>query len=91
MPTSTALAYKPTKASEDLFLRVFTPSPPQKANNANTTPVFPAGDLSFLHDIPAIGGKFQTANLLGPQGQPSLTVANGAADTLQGMLYFNFR
>ncbi|WP_375443899.1 glycoside hydrolase family 2 protein [uncultured Fibrella sp.] len=78
-------------ASEDLFLRVFTPSPPQKANNANTVPAFPAGGLSFLHDIPAIGGKFQTANLLGPQGQPSLTVANGAADTLQGVLYFDFR
>ncbi len=78
-------------ASEDLFLRMFTPSPPKAAPNANTVPVFPSGGISFLNDIPAIGTKFQKADVLGPQSQKSLTSANGASDTLQGVIYFDFR
>lgn len=78
-------------ASEELFLRVLTPSRPKAAPNANTVPVFPAGGLSFLHDIPAIGTKFQQPEGLGPQSQKALTTANGGSDTFQGLLYFDFR
>ncbi|WP_460906940.1 glycoside hydrolase family 2 protein [Spirosoma areae] len=78
-------------SSEDLFLRVFTPARPKAAPNDNTVPVFPAGGLSFLHDIPAIGTKFQKPAGLGPQSQPALTGANGGSDTFQGVLYFDFR
>ncbi len=78
-------------ASDNLFFRMLTPTRPKAANNNNTVPVFPSGGLSFLHDIPAIGTKFQKAEVLGPQSQKALTEANGGSDTLQGVLYFDFR
>ena len=78
-------------ATEDLFLRLFTPSRPKTANNENTLPIFPAGGISFLNDIPAIGTKFQKPEVLGPQSQQGQTSANGSSDTLYGELYFDFR
>ena len=77
--------------SEDLFLRVLTPSLPKAAPNNSTTPPFPTGGLSFLHDIPPIGTKFQKPDSMGPASQKSLTGANGGTDTFQGVLYFDFR
>jgi hypothetical protein len=77
--------------SEDLFLRVLTPSLPKAAPNNSTTPSFPTGGLSFLHDIPPIGTKFQKPDSMGPASQKSLTGANGGTDTFQGVLYFDFR
>ncbi|GAB3641178.1 glycoside hydrolase family 2 protein [Spirosoma arcticum] len=84
-------AFTMLSASDDLFLRMLTPARPKAAPNDNTVPVFPAGGISFLHDIPAIGTKFQKAEGLGPQSQKALTGANGGQDTFQGVLYFDFR
>ncbi|MFD2572062.1 glycoside hydrolase family 2 protein [Spirosoma soli] len=77
--------------SDNLFLRMLTPTSPKAANNANTVPGFPAGGISFMHGIPAIGTKFQQPSVLGPQSQSNLMFANGGLDTQQGVLYFNFK
>ena len=84
-------AFAVLSASDALFLRMFTPARPKAAPNDNTVPVFPSGGISFLHDIPAIGTKFQKAELLGPQSQKALTGANGGQDAFQGTLFFDFR
>ncbi|MFA5330228.1 MAG: glycoside hydrolase family 2 TIM barrel-domain containing protein [Prolixibacteraceae bacterium] len=57
---------------EDIFLRLFTPEKPKGAQNDNTSPEFPSGDISFLHGIDAIGTKFKKAEQLGPMSQPNL-------------------
>lgn len=44
------------------YLRVGTP----RISHENTTVEFPAGDLSWLHAIPAIGEKFTPTEVLGP-------------------------
>ncbi|MCJ8210013.1 glycoside hydrolase family 2 [Mucilaginibacter sp. RS28] len=53
-------------ASEDVYLRLFTPANPK--NVYNTAPPFPVGDISFMHAIPAIGTKSQKAENTGPAG-----------------------
>ncbi len=58
---------------QDVFLRLFTPK--NGTDPRHTAPPFPAGDLSLLDAIPAIGTKFDPAATLGPQSQQ--TVANG--------------
>jgi hypothetical protein len=51
--------------SNDIFLRMLTPGEP--AAPARTKFEYPAGEISFLHGINAIGTKFMDANRLGPQ------------------------
>ena len=51
-----------SSTSPDLYLRVGTP----RFSLLNTSPAFPAGDLSFLQAIPAIGSKFVAADKTGP-------------------------
>jgi hypothetical protein len=51
--------------TEDLYLRLFTPE--EAPDPARTHVNHPAGDLSFMLGIPAIGTKFKDAELLGPQ------------------------
>ena len=50
-----------------------------------TTVDFPAGDLSFLHAIPAMGSKFVTPEKTGPASQPAK-----ASGTYSGSLAFGF-
>lgn len=69
--------------SDSLYLRLFTPRFPAAAGFA--TAPFPAGDISFLHGIPAIGNKFQPASSLGPSG-----ARNRAGGDYSGTLYFFF-
>ncbi|MBW8327075.1 MAG: hypothetical protein K0M50_20090 [Prolixibacteraceae bacterium] len=57
---------------EDVFLRLFTPEKPHGATNDNTSPEFPAGNISFLHGINPIGTKFTKAETLGPMSQPNM-------------------
>lgn len=57
-------------ASEDVFLRLFTPAPP--AHPYNTVPAYPAGDISFMHGIPPVGTKSQKAEAMGPMGQKNM-------------------
>jgi len=52
--------------NEDVFLRLYTPGNPMKTYN--TAPPFPAGDISFMQGIPAIGTKSQRGEKLGPAG-----------------------
>ncbi len=66
---------------EDVYLRVGTP----RVDHPRTTVEFPAGNLSFLHAIPAIGTKFQSAANLGPQGQWTR-----AAGRYEGTVVFRF-
>ena len=51
----------------DVFLRVGTPP----LSHINTSPDFPAGDISFLQAIPAMGSKFVTPENTGPGSQPA--------------------
>lgn len=56
-----------TSASPDLYLRIGTP----QLDHAYTSAEFPAGDLSFLHAIPAMGSKFVLPEDSGPASQPA--------------------
>ncbi|MCX6951188.1 MAG: beta-galactosidase, partial [Verrucomicrobia bacterium] len=49
------------------FLRVGTP----RITHPQTMADFPAGNLSILHAIPAMGSKFKAADVAGPSGQPA--------------------
>jgi hypothetical protein len=55
----------------NLFLRVLTPPTTDQANTYKDPP-FPAGGISLLNGISAIGNKFQLPNLTGPAGQTNL-------------------
>jgi hypothetical protein len=56
--------------NEDIFLRLFTPR--FSVTPFNTAPVFPTGDLSFMHGISPIGTKSQKAEKMGPMGQKNM-------------------
>ncbi|NOY37356.1 MAG: glycoside hydrolase family 2 [Chlorobi bacterium] len=68
---------------EDLFLRVY--DQPDGKDPGHTAMIWPKGDISFLHAIPAIGTKFQDLPALGPQSKKF-----SAAGTYSGTLYFYF-
>jgi hypothetical protein len=68
--------------TEDLFLRLYTPS---FADAMDASAAFPPGDISFLHGIAPIGMKFLEAGRLGPQGGRHLAHGDFA-----GTLYFFF-
>lgn len=70
---------------EDVFLRLFTPQKPAGANNNNTSPEFPSGNISFLHGINPIGTKFTKPERLGPMSQPNMFLYDKSLT-----LYFNF-
>jgi hypothetical protein len=70
-----------TSISPEIFLRIGTP----RVSLSSTTPDFPAGDLSFLHAIPAMGSKFSPPDRSGPAGQ----IAK-AAGRYEGTLVFRF-
>lgn len=65
----------------DTYLRIGTP----RVDHPNTTVDFPAGDLSVLHAIPAIGSKMQPAHRFGPQSQPAR-----ASGRYEGSMVFGF-
>ncbi len=70
-------------ATPDLFFRVLTP-PVASVSRPGVSPEFPAGNLSFLHAINAIGNKFATPDpsLTGPASAPNLATGlyTGAVD-----------
>ncbi len=78
-------------ATKDLFLHLFTPAAAKFSTQSTgvrgeVNPPFPAGNISFLHGISAIGTKFTKAEAEGPQSQKN--IYNG--ETLKGTLYFRF-
>ena len=75
-------------ANEDIFLRLFTPEFPD--DPFNTAPVFPGGDISFMHGIPAIGTKSQLAQNMGPSGKKNMYFDFWKARARELHLYFDF-
>ncbi len=77
-------------ATDDLFLRWFTPATPEEkgAEPRHTRVAFPPGDISLLHGIAAVGTKFHPAAAHGPAGQANLVPRLG--HTYRGTVYFKF-
>ncbi len=70
-----------TALSSDAILRVGTP----RISHQNTSVEFPAGDLSFMQAIPAMGSKFVTTDQSGPSSERAK-----AAGQYRGTLSFHF-
>ncbi len=73
---------------ENIFLEMLQPEKPKGAKNDHTSPLFPDGNIGFMHGISPIGTKFQPANKLGPQSQQNIQMNYVP---LSGALYFDFR
>ncbi len=69
--------------TDDLFLRVYSQPEGYKPRHAGM--VWPEGDISVLHAIPAIGTKFHAPADLGPQSQKFK-----ASGMYRGTVYFYF-
>lgn len=74
--------------TNNIFLEMLKPEKPHAANNDNTSPPFPDGNIGFMHAISAIGTKFQAAELMGPQSQKNKQLNY---EPLKGVLRFDFR
>lgn len=77
-------------ATEDLFLRLYTPDEPT-GGPMHTTMIFPEGDISFLQGISAIGTKFKDPEALGPESQLNMYQRHRETSALEIELYFDFR
>jgi len=75
--------------SPNTYLRMLTPEQPADAVKGATVKDFPVGDISFVKNIPAIGTKFQTPDLLGPQGNDEYFFGNDD-EPIQINLTFEF-
>jgi hypothetical protein len=74
--------------TENLFYRLYTPKLGTDSGSIESRRVavpYPAGDISFLHAVPAIGNKFHEPDKTGPQGQPT-----HASGRYEATLYFQF-
>lgn len=77
--------------TDGLYFRVFTPQEPSgKQNGIHTMPDFPAGDLSFLLDIPAIR-SFKPISQHGPHSQPGIIRIKKGDEGIRLDLVFDFR
>jgi len=56
-----------------------------------TFPPFPKGDISFLYDIPAIGTKFKSAEMLDPNSQKGRFSEHRGDENYPIKLWFDFR
>lgn len=74
----------------NLFFQLFTPAKPQNIRGG-VYPPFPEGDLSFLYEIPAIGTKFQKAEVMGPSGQRGMYKGHRGDENYPIKLWFDFR
>lgn len=74
----------------NLFFRLFTPAIPKNLKG-DVSPPFPEGDISFLYEIPAIGTKFQQAELMGSTGQKGIFKGHGGDEFYPIKLWFDFR
>ncbi len=75
-------------ATEDIFLRLFTPETPK--DPSNTAPPFPTGEISFMHGIPPIGTKSQVPENMGPSGRKNMYYDYGQSRPKQMTMYFDF-
>lgn len=78
--------------TDGLYFRVFTPEEPtdSEGKKVHTMQAFPAGDLSFLLEIPAMR-SYKPIEQLGPQAQPSHIRINKGDEGLRIKLWFDFR
>lgn len=75
-------------ADKNIFLQMLRPAKEKDAlSNNNVEPPFPEGSIGFLNAISAIGTKFQSAKVMGPQSQKNH--ANG--EQISGTLWFDFK
>ncbi len=74
---------------DGIFYRIFTPAEPEGATK-RTMPAFPAGDISFLLDIPAIC-SFKPIEQQGPDSQPGNIRIKLGDEGLHINLMFDFR
>ena len=56
--------------SPHTYLRMLTPENPGGDANGRVSLDFPAGDISFVKNIPPIGTKFQEPGTMGPRSNP---------------------
>ena len=77
--------------SDGVFFRLLTPEEPKgRQDGINTMPDFPAGDLSFLYEIPAIR-DFKPIAQQGPQSQPGMIRIKKGDEGISMKLWFDFR
>ncbi|TCC99374.1 glycoside hydrolase family 2 TIM barrel-domain containing protein [Pedobacter hiemivivus] len=77
--------------NEDIFLRLFSAA--WKTDQwHNYEPLFPSGDISFMHGIPGIGTKTQRADRSGPMAMKNIfyDYEKDPARALNMTLYFDF-
>lgn len=77
--------------TENIFLRLFTPA--WKTDQwHNYEPLFPSGDISFMHGISSIGTKTQRNETTGPMGFKNIfyDYEKDPARALHMTLFFNF-
>lgn len=77
---------------EDVFLRLYTPKEQQDTEWKNMEPTFPAGDISFMNGISAIGTKTQKPETTGPMGMKHVyyDFEKEPIRALHMVLYFDF-
>ena len=84
-------SFKVFSESENLFLRVFTPDLPKNGfPGSYPQPDFPAGDISFMYEIPAMR-DFKPLEQQGPQSQPTNIRIKSGDDGIKMNLWFDFR
>ncbi len=72
---------------QDTYLQMYRPAREAAAlSNNNVEPAFPEGSIGFLKGISAIGTKFQSALVMGPQSQKNKMEGK----TFNGTLLFDF-
>ncbi len=81
-------------ASEDVFLRLFTPDQPEDYDR-RLAPPFPSGDISFMQGISAMGSKTNDSWNMGPSGKKNMFFDFGPYDDWRTRckrmtLYFDF-
>jgi hypothetical protein len=74
----------------NLYFQLFKPEEP-KHIQGGVNPPFPDGDLSFLYEIPAIGTKFQQADIMGPNGGKGSFRGHRGDEGYPIKLWFDFR
>ena len=74
-------------SDKNMYFQMLRPGREKDAlTNNNVEPAFPEGSIGFLNAISAIGTKFQSAKVMGPQSQ----INHAAGEKISGILWFDF-
>lgn len=76
--------------SDGVFLRLYTPGEPVDNKAHRAYPAFPAGDVSFLYEIPAMR-SFKPVEEHGPRSQPGHIRVKKGDEGIPMRLVFDFR